>query len=42
MNLDELGQMTFPRVSERWNKECSYAYQQYKKHPKKILSEKNR
>lgn len=36
MNLDELGLMTFSRVSERWNKECSYAYQQYKKHSKKF------
>ncbi|OTN87622.1 hypothetical protein A5819_000068 [Enterococcus sp. 7E2_DIV0204] len=29
--------MTFPRASERWNKERSYVYQQYKKHPEKFL-----
>lgn len=38
MNLDELGLMTFPRASERWNKERSYVYQQYKKYPEKFLS----
>lgn len=37
MNIEELGLMTFPRASERWNKERSYVYQQYKKYPEKFL-----
>ncbi|WP_321383025.1 helix-turn-helix domain-containing protein [uncultured Enterococcus sp.] len=38
INLDQLGLMTFPRASERWNKERSYVYQQYKKYPHKFLA----
>ncbi|MBL1227127.1 helix-turn-helix domain-containing protein [Enterococcus sp. BWR-S5] len=37
IHLDQLGLMTFPRASERWNKERSYVYQQYKKYPEKFL-----
>ncbi|WP_321383508.1 helix-turn-helix domain-containing protein [uncultured Enterococcus sp.] len=37
IQLDQLGLMTFPRASERWNKERSYVYQQYKKYPEKFL-----
>lgn len=35
--IEELGIMTFPEASERWNKERSYVMQQYTKYPDKFL-----
>ncbi|MEI5995646.1 helix-turn-helix domain-containing protein [Candidatus Enterococcus mansonii] len=37
MNLKELGIMTFPEASERWNKERTYVLQQYNNYPEKFL-----
>ncbi|PZL77506.1 hypothetical protein CI088_01515 [Enterococcus plantarum] len=37
MNLKELGIMTFPEASERWNKERSYVVQQLADNPHKFL-----
>ncbi|MGO3608626.1 MAG: hypothetical protein ACTIOL_02620 [Enterococcus sp.] len=37
INLKDLGLMSFPAASVRWNKEKTYVFQQYKKYPHKFL-----
>lgn len=37
IDLRDIGLMTFPNASERWNYERSYVYQQFNKNPEKFL-----
>ena len=37
INLRDIGLMTFPNASERWNYERSYVYQQFHNNPEKFL-----